>query len=120
MSKYSKTYKKTHIYIPIFGTNGNIFFDRKKYKKFCEKYHDFNHSYDLNSTNGDCLMNDDKDEFVIGIFDSSKGTLAHELVHITQWILHKSHIDTTESDGETMAHLLKFMFTKIEKRMKCL
>ena len=117
MAKYSKMYKKTHIYIPVFGTNGNIFFNRKDYKKFCEKYHDFYHNYDLNDTNGDCVMNNNKKEFAIGVFDNSKGTLAHELVHISQWILHKSQIDTTESDGETMAHLLKFMFDIIEERM---
>lgn len=116
MDKFSKIHKKTYLYVPIFGVNGNVFFNKKKYTKFCKNYHGYKITYNLGS--GICLFDDKKFEFVIGIFDNSKGTLAHEIVHLTQWILKECNIDSTKDDGETMAYLTKYLFDKIEERMK--
>ena len=67
---------------------------------------------------GVCLQSDYRDgttKFVIGWMSRDVAVLAHEAVHLAQFILLRAGIDPKDSNGETMAYLVGYI---VDKAMK--
>ena len=47
---------------------------------------------------------------IVGVFDGSRQTLVHELVHAVLFILSWKGMDPQDSSGEAMAYLLDYLY----------
>jgi len=112
--RYCKLYKRSHIYVPILGANGNIVFSLKEYKEICKKKHEFDYTDDHHNAN--CLMNDTNGSFVIGIFEDEDTHILHECVHIALWLLKIRDIDPSDSLGELLAYLTEYLYEEVKKK----
>ena len=114
--KYCKKYNKTHHYLPIFGMNMNFVFNHDDFNYLCKQYQDYEADRSL-SNNGECFMNPENGEVVIGIFNNSISTIVHEATHATLFILESRFMNPFDSNGEAMAYIQAHLFDEINKRM---
>ncbi len=113
--KYCKKYKSTHYYLPIFGANMNFVFNEEDFTYLCKKYQDF--EYKTRCSNGECFMNHENGELIIGIFNNDLSTLVHELTHAVLFISNQRYFNVYDSDGETMAYIMAHLFDEAKDRM---
>ena len=44
--------------------------------------------------------------YLVGVFDDCWSSLAHELDHVTTWVMQRANINMADSDGEVRAYLM--------------
>lgn len=58
------------------------------------------------------------DGIVVGVFDGSLGTLAHELLHAVLFIAEDTGLEPFASNGEPLAYLMGDLFTRTRHLIK--
>ena len=67
------------------------------------------------NTDGICIQADfssGRTQFILGWMTKEPAVLAHEAVHLAQFILIRAGIDPRDSNGETMAYLVGWIVDK--------
>jgi len=70
------------------------------------------------NTDGICIQADfstGRTQFILGWMTKDAAVLAHEAVHLAQFILIRAGIDPRDSNGETMAYLVGYLVDKCMK-----
>lgn len=73
------------------------------------------------NTEGICIQADHdsgRSHFILGWFVPSVSVLAHEVVHLSQFILTRAGIDPRDSCGETQAYLVGWIIDKCVGKAK--
>lgn len=56
-------------------------------------------------------------DLYIGVYDGKLSTLAHELVHLTGYILKNAGVQADYTNDETQAYLTQYLFERLEKHV---
>ncbi len=104
--------------VPVYDSNVILVRTQGELEKACDKL-----GVELPGKRADgiCIQSDYGDgttKFILGWMTKDPAVLAHECVHLAQFILLRAGIDPRDSNGETMAYLVGWLVDKCLKVAK--
>lgn len=98
------------IYLEMFRTNVVITYDRESFFEVVQEWGSEEHEFDTD-VSGLC-WDDPENGILVGVFEDGLNTLIHELTHASVFVLKRIGADPLDSNGELMAFLLEYLFSK--------
>lgn len=99
--------------VPIYG-NGILFTrSRAEFTKAVEKNDGFDDGEEADGLT--CTL--DSGSFIVGVFDKSPGTMAHEMAHVAMEIIDRAGFDAQAGNQEPFCYLLGYLvhyFSKVK------
>ena len=101
--------------VPVYDSQVTLVRTQAELQRVCDK-----HGVDEPEKHADgiCIQadwNTGRTQFILGWMTKDAAVLAHEAVHLAQFILIRAGIDPRDSNGETMAYLVGWIVDKCLK-----